>query len=220
MKKWTWNKAEIREEISPKVLLLYRAVIELLNENVDVSALKISDITQKAGIGKGTAYDYFESKEEVITSGILYYLNRFLTEIEARLQEYGDFAGQLNYLFDLIDENLHENECLLRVVHLLLGSSQISTYLQQAVRGGNMQTPLDVLDRIIVKAMEAGELKAEYPVSYVVYTVCARLLTYAALADFKAEDRPVYSRSVDIGQMRKMMYQGIMQEFSVKRSAF
>lgn len=213
MKNGMWNATEKEKEISPKVLLLYKAVIELLKENVDVNTLKISDITQKAGIGKGTAYDYFQSKEEVIIRGILYYLNRFLAEIEAMLENYGSFPERLNYLFDLIDENLHENECLLRVVHLLLGSSQISTYLQQTVRGGETKTPIDVLYRIVVRAMESGELKEDYPISYIVYTVCARLLTYAALVDFKEEDRPVYSRSVDIGQMRKLMYQGILQEF-------
>ena len=215
MKKWMWSKAENGGQLSPKVLLLYKAVIDLLNENVDVNTLKVSDITQRAGIGKGTAYDYFESKEEVIIRGILYYLNRFLTEVEDMLQKQEDFAGQITYLFDLIDENLHENECLLRVVHLLLGSSQISTYLQQTVYSGNAKTPLDVLDRIIVRAMESGELKKEYPISYIVYTICARLLTYAALADFKEEDRPVYSRSVDIRQMRELTYQGIIGEFCV-----
>ena len=145
MKKWMWSKAENGGQLSPKVLLLYKAVIDLLNENVDVNSLKVSDITQRAGIGKGTAYDYFESKEEVIIRGILYYLNRFLAEVEDMLQKQEDFAGQITYLFDLIDENLHENECLLRVVHLLLGSSQISTYLQQTVHIGNAKTPLDVL---------------------------------------------------------------------------
>lgn len=215
MKNRTWEKTEKGEEISPKVLLLYKAVIELLKENVDVNTLKISDITRRAGIGKGTAYDYFQSKEEVIIRGILYYLNRFLTEIDVMLQKHEGFAEQLNYLFDLIDENLHENECLLRVVHLLLGSSQISTYLQQTVRSGETKTPIDVLDRIIVQAMESGELKTDYPVSYIVYTVCARLLTYAALADFKVEDRPFYSRDVDIEQMRRLTYQGIIREFCV-----
>ena len=145
MKKWMWSKAENGGQLSPKVLLLYKAVIDLLNENVDVNTLKVSDNTQRAGIGKGTAYDYFESKEEVIIRGILYYLNRFLAEVEDMLQKQEDFAGQITYLFDLIDENLHENECLLRVVHLLLGSSQISTYLQQTVHSGNAKTPLDVL---------------------------------------------------------------------------
>ena len=74
---------------------------------------------------------------------------------------------------------------------------------------------LALYDRIIVRAMESGELKKEYPISYIVYTICARLLTYAALADFKEEDRPVYSRSVDIRQMRELTYQGIIGEFCV-----
>ena len=50
MKKWMWSKAENGGQLSPKVLLLYKAVIDLLNENVDVNTLKVSDITQRAGI--------------------------------------------------------------------------------------------------------------------------------------------------------------------------
>ena len=51
------------KETRPKVLALYRGVLELLDEGADVNTIKVSDITAKAGIGKGTAYDYFKSRE-------------------------------------------------------------------------------------------------------------------------------------------------------------
>ena len=57
-----------------KVLALYRAVVDLINAGCDVSTVKVSDITGRAGIGKGTAYEYFSSKEEIISSAILYYV--------------------------------------------------------------------------------------------------------------------------------------------------
>ena len=51
-----------RSELAPKVTATYQAVIDLLMEGVDVGSLTVSEITGRAGIGKGTDYDYFSSK--------------------------------------------------------------------------------------------------------------------------------------------------------------
>ena len=42
-------------ERNEKVLAMYRAVWQLLDEGRDLHKLKVSDITECAGIGKGTA---------------------------------------------------------------------------------------------------------------------------------------------------------------------
>lgn len=59
-----------RSELAPKVTATYQAVIDLLMEGVDVGSLTVSEITGRAGIGKGTAYDYFSSKEEMIAGAL------------------------------------------------------------------------------------------------------------------------------------------------------
>ena len=64
-----------------KVLALYQAVIEFINEGCDINTLKVADITGRAGIGKGTAYEYFSSKEEIISSEILLLLNFSLSSL-------------------------------------------------------------------------------------------------------------------------------------------
>ena len=43
-----------RRELAPKVIATYRAVIDLLREGTDVNSLTVSEITGRAGIGKGT----------------------------------------------------------------------------------------------------------------------------------------------------------------------
>ena len=48
---------------SKKIVLMYQAVLDLLEEGKDPSSLKVIDITNKAGIGKGTAYDYFRRRD-------------------------------------------------------------------------------------------------------------------------------------------------------------
>ena len=58
--------------IAEKELLMYKAVIEMVQENYDINSIKVSDITSRAGIGKGTAYEYFGSKEEIIVKALFY----------------------------------------------------------------------------------------------------------------------------------------------------
>ena len=49
-----------------KVRLLYEAVLAMVTDGWDINRMKVSDITAQAGIGKGTAYEYFSSKEEIL----------------------------------------------------------------------------------------------------------------------------------------------------------
>ena len=55
-----------------KVLLMYQAVSELLRDQNDIAKIKVADITSRAGIGKGTAYEYFSSKEDLIANALLH----------------------------------------------------------------------------------------------------------------------------------------------------
>lgn len=67
-----------------KVERLYEAVRVLLEEGKKVNTMTVSEITEKAGIGKGTAYEYFKSKEEMIARAILYEREKSIWEIEER----------------------------------------------------------------------------------------------------------------------------------------
>ena len=62
----------ITDKIPVKVEKLYGAVIHLLEDGKNVSSLTVAEITEKAGIGKGTAYEYFRSKVCIILSNCLF----------------------------------------------------------------------------------------------------------------------------------------------------
>lgn len=203
-------------EIPDKVQQLFQAVIMLLYEGIDVNTLKISDITDKAGIGKGTAYEYFESKEEVIGVAILHYVGKFLMHVEKELEKQESFVAALNYLFDILEKNLHERGCFLQIVHLMLGNSSMGNYLQKAIRNGQAEIPLVILNRMVERGIEQNRIRKDYPIPYIVYTICAKVLTYAALLDMREENRPLYNEKVNMKQMRELMIQGIRQEFCIE----
>ena len=95
------------EEIkqSPKVEAMYRAVLDLIREGKDISKIKVIDITSKAGIGKGTAYEYFRSREEIIANALIYYRESWKREIRKNIADIADFMGKMEYIFQIINHN-------------------------------------------------------------------------------------------------------------------
>ncbi len=67
---------EIEDLYPPKVKAMYEAVLDLFASGRELSTLKVAEITAKAGIGKGTAYEYFATKEEIIIGAIRYEATR------------------------------------------------------------------------------------------------------------------------------------------------
>ena len=45
---------------------VYEAALQLIGQGVSPAALKIQQLADAAGIGKGTVYEYFSSKEEIL----------------------------------------------------------------------------------------------------------------------------------------------------------
>ena len=68
-----------------KVRMIYQAVTELLAQRADINTIKVSDITARAGIGKGTAYEYFSSRDEIIIMALLYDYGTKIDELEQLL---------------------------------------------------------------------------------------------------------------------------------------
>ena len=57
---------------SPKEIAVFEAVSRLLDEGREFYELKVSEIAAEAGIGKGTVYEYFPSKEDILERAVAY----------------------------------------------------------------------------------------------------------------------------------------------------
>jgi AcrR family transcriptional regulator len=65
------EKPMSRKEQNKKIQI-YNAIIELVEEGFVYSNMRISDIASRAGIGKGTVYEYFESKEQIFSNMVMF----------------------------------------------------------------------------------------------------------------------------------------------------
>ena len=87
-----------------KVRLLYEAVLAMVTDGWDINRMKVSDITAQAGIGKGTAYEYFSSKEEIIANAILYDVETRLAHVLEITWGEGDFTEKFAQILAYMEE--------------------------------------------------------------------------------------------------------------------
>ncbi|MCM1120852.1 MAG: TetR/AcrR family transcriptional regulator [bacterium] len=175
---------ESKEQIPSKVLQLYQGVIELILEGVDIRTLKVSDITRKAGIGKGTAYDYFDTREEIIVSAILYVIICIQEEVEEELAGRRSFFDQMGYLLEVLEEKMAERECFLHFIHLLTDTSICGLKLQERMKEAGQYPLVNMLVRLIAEAVERGELRSDLPIGYLCYAVSSQIVCFMASVSF------------------------------------
>lgn len=62
------------KELKERQIQIYSAVLSLAARGVDLGAVRMQEIATEAGIGKGTLYEYFPSKEALLSSTVAYCL--------------------------------------------------------------------------------------------------------------------------------------------------
>ena len=87
-----------REEYLPKEKAVYKAVIELFEEGADINNLTVAEITGRAGIGKGTAYEYFSGKEEMIAKAFFYNGEMFCNQLYEGVSKENTLYDKVNYV--------------------------------------------------------------------------------------------------------------------------
>lgn len=198
---------ECNFEIPPKVLQMYRAVMELIEEGEDPNLLRVSTITERAGIGKGTAYEYFDSKEEIIIYSIVYQMQTTVSAMEQKLQGKVSFQEKLGCLLDVADVQKGKKSCFLKLVHLFTDNSELSRQVRRKLDSELFRKYgiLQFFRGILSEAVMNGELRADLPLDYMLFSLVSRILSYML---FLSAD----GAQVDRVRMRELVYHGILEE--------
>lgn len=203
---------EAAHEVPPKVLNMYHAVEQLITEGVDLNAVKVSTITELAGIGKGTAYEYFDTKEELIACALLFQIKIILEELVGALVARESFAEQITFLMDQIESEQGKQQYFLRFIHVLTEQSSYCQLVRDKIVSDAFQDymPKNVFEEIAQNGIERGEIKKEFPAEYVVSAVFARLMSY--LISICTEK----CLNTNPRKYRDFIYQGILGELCEK----
>ena len=199
-------------QVPPKVLLMYQAVLHFIEEGADVANIRVSSVTERAGIGKGTAYEYFDTKEEIMVCAILYHMQQIFGGLEEELLKRNSFREQLDFLLEEMAKKDGRKYCFMRFVHLLTDNSELSKMIQEKMRAPEFASyrPMAVFEKVLAQGVEHGELRSDLPMEYLVYSLFSKLLTY--MMTITAEEE-IKMLPEEMGRLVKM---GILQEMEVR----
>lgn len=170
---------EALNQVPPKVTAMYRAVNTLLRENKDIPEMSVSMITGLAGIGKGTAYEYFDAKEEIIVCALLYEIRMVTEQAFEQIKNCRDMESQIGKMLLLVEEHSQCVDAIMAFLHLLTDHSREGNLLRERMKEQKENGPINLLIRqIIDSARERGELREDLPMSYITNALLARMISY------------------------------------------
>ncbi len=194
----------MEEKLSPKVEALYKAVMELLLEGKEIRKMKVSEITEQAGIGKGTAYEYFESREELLVRALGYQQRIWAENIREELSHHDGLMEQLDRLFDLLDRIIQsvKKEALEEICNIF--------FLSPVFKRGKDCGLAELLYDMVGEAKRGGMLREEFPDEYIVLSLSGKLFSYIS---FSIAEKDGMERTCTSGRIRAYLADSFAQEF-------
>lgn len=90
-----------REAVSKKEVL-FQSVWKLHMEGADWGNIRMGAVAETSGIPKGTIYEHFRSKDQLIAETIVWSLEKEKDEIYQRMTEDSDFPAMLDVIFEWV----------------------------------------------------------------------------------------------------------------------
>ncbi len=145
-------------EPSEKVQKMYEAISELVQEKKDIATLKVSDITSRAGIGKGTAYEYFSSKEEIIVHASLWLCFQQNQEMEKELSHFDGFKAKFMFLLEWMKNHKEQNDLIMKAMKGSFhgGCDQLKEFLPEGLLDKAKEYMTSQINRLFNLGYEEG----------------------------------------------------------------
>lgn len=137
---------------------IFSGIIALIKQGINPYSIKVSDIALEANVGKGTIYDYFSSKEEVISKAILNYIGIQLQAAYQQVKAKTSFKDKYYQLLDLLVGQAEENKLYCKLLSPLGGTQDFYEHL--AAHKAYFLANTTWIQTIYEDLFEAGEAEA------------------------------------------------------------
>lgn len=147
--------------------LIYQATLDLIQDHYQPSQIKVGDIARRANIGKGTIYQYFDSKEEVISEAVAYMVKVWIQDLEDILEQGESFEISFRKILSNLFPMMEKKQQIF-MGFLMLGKSSEESVdaLQRLMEKNNQeiqQRLLRLYEKIVDQSMAEGVIKEKPP---------------------------------------------------------
>lgn len=155
----------------PKAIAVYEAVLRLIQKGRDLTVMTVADIAKEAGIGKGTTYDYFSSKEEIIVKSLIYGYKQMLGEMLERMAGVDSLKDKIAILYEMAQCYEGMSTIVEIVVKLVSGSGEIKKYIKETFECDKINLIYfeKLVQSLTASARAEGLLNPKHPPEYIKY---------------------------------------------------
>ena len=140
-----------------KKSIIYEAALSLVYENNDLSRIKVADIAARANIGKGTVYEYFDSKEQVIGEALIFMFKRGIESFEILIDENQGFKETYLLLLQNLMSMMGKNKNLQNFMTMNPSNLAVHTTIQAILHSQLeelRQVYFQMVERLVDKSVQ------------------------------------------------------------------
>lgn len=146
-----------------KELAIFNGVIDLIKRGANIYLVTVSEIAKASGVGKGTIYEYFRTKEEVISKAILYNMKREVEHAIERVEQKNNFKDRYYEALEIIVENFDNK---FSTINLLLSTGNFNELYEYMIDEKHLIAAYtsrieSIIDRLLLMGYEEGIITIE-----------------------------------------------------------
>lgn len=190
---------------------VYEAVFRLMARGERLHTVTVQQIAHEAGIGKGTVYEYFTSREEILTKAFLRHMEQEIQALAARVERAQGFDQKLESLLDAAWEIARAQPSCIR---LLLADAHLAGIMEELCSslcesGAHAAKQLCALvGRMLADGVREGALPAPPSEAYGLMAVAGGVFGYVNACRFL----PVQSTEALRAEAKRMVYRALGKE--------
>lgn len=142
------------QNYTEKEICVFNGIMALCKEDKKIYNVTVQDIANAAGVGKGTLYEYFSSKEDIIIRAMMFFLDRENTKAQQIADSGMDFKGKVYGLYDLIIQSFADGFAM---ANRFVSSDQMVTIPQiLANRGEYIDQVMIYRNQLVLSILGSG----------------------------------------------------------------
>lgn len=199
----------MRDKKTDKVIALYHAVEDFIADGTELSSMRVGDIAAKAGIGKGTTYEYFASKEELIVKAMLYLVGSMTKRIIHNMEKVETFHDKFMLLMDEMEEKVKQRACILKYFHMLSDLNLCKQLQEQLLMSeeASKSNPMRIIRYLLKEGQKEGIIGKNYAQSYMETVMFSRIIGFVVYVD-----NVFGNKDCDNDIMKENLYKGLCRE--------
>lgn len=194
-----------------KIIKIYHAVEDIIAEGADLATMRVSDIAAKAGIGKGTTYDYFTSKEELVVKAMIYLVDSMTKRIIGNMEKKDNFRDKFMLLLEEMEEKVKQRACILKYFHML-GDMNLCEPMHDLLLDNDEEAknanPMRIIRYLLDEGKKEGVIGDKYSQSYMETVMFSKIIAFVVYIDNvfgnKYHDNEVIKNDIYDGLCREL----------------